>query len=291
MKSITQKHIRPSDIILKFLIWLCALSTAAMVIGIIVFITVKAVDGLSWNFISTAAFSYPYENYGILGNIINTLLIIIITLLVATPIGIGAAVYLTEYAKQNFITKAIEFTIETLSGIPSIIYGLFGSVFFYNLFKLNYSIIAGALTLAIMILPTIIRTTQEAIKTVPPMYKEGSFGLGATKWYMIKTVILPNCIDGILTSVILSIGRIVGESAALIFTAGIAAELPNINGIDDIFKKITSSGGTLTVQLYQYAQRGGAELKYAFSTSFILLVIVLIINFSAKLTARKLKKI
>lgn len=291
MKSITQKHIRPSDIILKFLIWLCALSTAAMVIGIIVFITVKAVDGLSWNFISTAAFSYPYENYGILGNIINTLLIIIITLLVATPIGIGAAVYLTEYAKQNFITKAIEFTTETLSGIPSIIYGLFGSVFFYNLFKLNYSIIAGALTLAIMILPTIIRTTQEAIKTVPPMYKEGSFGLGATKWYMIKTVILPNCIDGILTSVILSIGRIVGESAALIFTAGIAAELPNINGIDDIFKKITSSGGTLTVQLYQYAQRGGAELKYAFSTSFILLVIVLIINFSAKLTARKLKKI
>ena len=161
--------------------------------------------------------------------------------------------------------------------------------FFYNIFKVNYSILTGALTLSIMVLPTIIRTTQEAIKTVPMGYREGAIGLGAAKWHTIRTVVLPSCIDGILTSVILSIGRIVGESAALIFTAGIAAEI-GINSIGDIFTKVMDQGGSLTVQLYQYAQRGGAEMKYAFSTALVLLVTVLVINICAKLVAYRIRK-
>ena len=162
-------------------------------------------------------------------------------------------------------------------------------MFFYNIFKVNYSLLTGALTLSIMVLPTIIRTTQEAIKTVPMGYREGAVGLGAPKWHTIRTVVLPSCIDGILTSVILSIGRIVGESAALIFTAGVAAEV-GINSLGDIFGKVMNQGGSLTVQLYQYAQRGGAEMKYAFSTALVLLVTVLIINICAKLVAYRIRK-
>lgn len=288
--SLCKKHIRISDIILKALIFLCSAVVVAMTLGMIIYIAVKGMEGMSWTFLSTPAFSYPYENYGVLGNIINTLYLVVITLLVATPIGVGAAIYLTEYAKQGRLTKIIEFTTETLSGIPSIIYGLFGSVFFYNIFKLNYSILAGSLTLSIMVLPTIIRTTQEAIKTVPLGYREGAIGLGAPKWHMIRTVVLPSCIDGILTSVILSIGRIVGESAALIFTAGIASELTNFDSIADVFTKVLNQGGSLTVQLYQYAQRGGSEMKYAFSTALVLLVTVLIINICAKLVAYRVRK-
>lgn len=288
--SLTNKKFRLSDMLLKIAIWGSALITVGLLVGILVYIAVRGMEGMSWNFLSTAAFSYPYENYGILGNIINTLYLVFITLLVATPIGIGAAIYLSEYAKKGRLTRLIEFTTETLSGIPSIIYGLFGSVFFYSIFGLGSSILVGSLTMAIMILPIIIRTTQEAIKTVPISYREGAMGLGATKWYMIRTVILPSCIDGILTSVILSIGRIVGESAVLIFTAGIAAELPKINKFGDIFTYAGQQGGSLTVQLYQYAQRGGGELKYAFSTAFVLLVVVLVINIAAKLIARKFRK-
>ena len=288
--SLTRRKIRPSDIILRTAIIASALITVGLLTGILIYIAIKGMEGMSWNFLSTAAFSYPYENYGILGNIINTLYLVIITLVVATPIGIGAAIYLSEYAKKGRLTKLIEFTTETLAGIPSIIYGLFGSVFFYSVFGLGSSILTGSLTLAIMILPIIIRTTQEAIKTVPLSYREGAVGLGATKWYMIRTVILPSCIDGILTSVILSIGRIVGESAVLIFTAGIAAELPKITNPADIFTYAGQQGGSLTVQLYQYAQRGGGELKYAFSTAFVLLAVVLIINILAKLIARKFTK-
>lgn len=290
LTSITTKNRRPSDIVLKVLIWSSAAVVVSITLGVIIYIVMRGLEGMSWNFLSTPAFSYPYENYGILGNIINTLYIILLTLLFATPIGVGGAIYLTEYAKQGKLTRLIEFTTETLSGIPSIIYGLFGSVFFYNIFKVNYSILSGACTLAIMILPTIVRTTQEAIKTVPSFYREGAMGLGAPKWYVIRTVVLPSCIDGILTSVILSVGRIVGESAALIFTAGIAAELPNMDSIGDLFTKIGSAGGSLTVQLYQYAQRGGSELKYAFSTALVLLITVLIINIAAKIIAKKCRK-
>ena len=287
--SLTKKHTRISDIILKILIFLSSGIVVALTLGIIIYIISRGLEGMSWNFLSTPAFSYPFENYGVLGNIINTLYLVVITILIATPIGVGAAIYLTEYAKQGRLTRIIEFTTETLAGIPSIIYGLFGSVFFYNIFKVNYSILTGALTLSIMVLPTIIRTTQEAIKTVPMGYREGAIGLGAAKWHTIRTVVLPSCIDGILTSVILSIGRIVGESAALIFTAGIAAEI-GINSIGDIFTKVMGQGGSLTVQLYQYAQRGGAEMKYAFSTALVLLVTVLVINICAKLVAYRIRK-
>ena len=295
--SLTKKRRRVSDIVLKALIFLSSGIVVALTLGMIIYIAVKGTEGMSLNFLTTPAFSYPYENYGVLGNIINTLYLVVITLIIATPVGVGAAIYLTEYAKQGRLTRIIEFTTETLAGIPSIIYGLFGSVFFYNIFKVNYSLLTGALTLSIMVLPTIIRTTQEALKTVPELYREGALGIGATKWYMIRTIILPcslpgilpSCIDGILTSVILSIGRIVGESAALIFTAGIAAEV-GINSLGDIFGKVMNQGGSLTVQLYQYAQRGGAEMKYAFSTALVLLVTVLIINICAKLVAYRIRK-
>lgn len=287
--SLTKKRRRVSDIVLKALIFLSSGIVVALTLGMIIYIAVKGTEGISLNFLTTPAFSYPYENYGVLGNIINTLYLVVITLIIATPVGVGAAIYLTEYAKQGRLTRIIEFTTETLAGIPSIIYGLFGSVFFYNIFKVNYSLLTGALTLSIMVLPTIIRTTQEAIKTVPMGYREGAVGLGAPKWHTIRTVVLPSCIDGILTSVILSIGRIVGESAALIFTAGIAAEV-GINSLGDIFRKVMNQGGSLTVQLYQYAQRGGAEMKYAFSTALVLLVTVLIINICAKLVAYRIRK-
>ena len=287
--SLTKKRRRVSDIVLKALIFLSSGIVVALTLGMIIYIAVKGTEGMSLNFLTTPAFSYPYENYGVLGNIINTLYLVVITLIIATPVGVGAAIYLTEYAKQGRLTRIIEFTTETLAGIPSIIYGLFGSVFFYNIFKVNYSLLTGALTLSIMVLPTIIRTTQEAIKTVPMGYREGAVGLGAPKWHTIRTVVLPSCIDGILTSVILSIGRIVGESAALIFTAGIAAEV-GINSLGDICGKVMNQGGSLTVQLYQYAQRGGAEMKYAFSTALVLLVTVLIINICAKLVAYRIRK-
>lgn len=287
--SLTKKRRRVSDIVLKALIFISSGIVVALTLGMIIYIAVKGAEGMSLNFLTTPAFSYPYENYGVLGNIINTLYLVVITLIIATPVGVGAAIYLTEYAKQGRLTRIIEFTAETLAGIPSIIYGLFGSVFFYNIFKVNYSLLTGALTLSIMVLPTIIRTTQEAIKTVPMGYREGAVGLGAPKWHTIRTVVLPSCIDGILTSVILSIGRIVGESAALIFTAGIAAEA-GINSLGDIFGKVMNQGGSLTVQLYQYAQRGGAEMKYAFSTALVLLVTVLIINICAKLVAYRIRK-
>lgn len=287
--SLCKKRIRVSDVALNIIIYICSALVVVLTLGMIVYIVVKGMEGMSWTFLSTEAFSYPYENYGVLGNIVNTLYLVVITLIVATPIGVGAAIYLQEYAKQGRLTRIIEFTTETLSGIPSIIYGLFGSVFFYNIFKVNYSILTGALTLSIMVLPTIIRTTQEAIKTVPAGYKEGAIGLGAAKWHTIRTVVLPSCIDGILTSVILSIGRIVGESAALIFTAGIAAEI-NIDNIGEFFSKIMNQGGSLTVQLYQYAQRGGSEMKYAFSTALVLLVTVLCINICAKLVAYRIRK-
>lgn len=283
--SIMNKKFRLWDSIVRWVIYLCAALTVVILIAMIGYIFFRGLPSIDWNFISTPAYSYPEENYGILANIINTLYLIVLTLLIATPIGIGSAVYLSEYAKQGRLVKIIEFTTETLAGIPSIIYGLFGAAFFYLTLGQSYSLLAGALTLALMVLPIIIRTTQEAIKTVPVSYREGAMGIGATKWYMIRTIILPSSIEGIITSVILSIGRVVGESAALIFTAGIATEMPT-----GFFKHVLSSGASLTVQLYQYANRGGKELKYAFSTAAVLLVIVLIINLLTKLVSRRVRK-
>lgn len=222
---------------------------------------------------------------GILPNILNTLYIIIFTLLLVLPLGVGAAIYLNEYAKNKRVVRLIELATETLAGIPSIIYGLVGMLIFVQFFKFETSLIAGSLTLVIMTLPTIIRTTQESLKTVPSGYREGSLGLGAGKWYMIKTVVLPSCVDGIVTGCILAIGRIVGESAALLFTAGMANEILNI--VEAV--KIGNAGSTLTVALYMYAKERG-EFDIAFALAAILLVLTFVINILSKLSATLLKR-
>ena len=284
-RSIIGKKVRLADEIVRLVIYLAAAITVLILVGMIGYLLYRGLPVVTWNFLSTPSFSYPYENFGILANIINTLYMIVITLLFATPIGVGAAIYLSEYAKRGRLVRLVEFTTETLAGIPSIIYGLFGGAFFFLVLGVSYSILSGALTLMIMVLPVIIRTTQEAIATVPVSYREGALGIGATKWYMIRTIILPSSIEGIVTSLILSIGRIVGESAALIFTAGIAVSLP-----DNLITHVGKSGATLTVQLYQYATRGGAEMKYAFATAAVLLIIVLLINLLTKLVSVRLRR-
>ncbi len=280
--KITKKRIRPYDILLKILIYLCAAITVGMLVGMLVYILIKGLPHISWELLSTQP-STLKKTYGILPNIINTLYIIVLSILIATPIGIGAAIYLNEYAKKGKLVRLIEFTAESLSGIPSIIYGLFGFTFFGIVMRLSYSIWSGALTLTLMILPIIIRTTQEALRTVPEIYREGALGIGATRWYMIRTVILPCSLPGIITSVILSIGRIVGESAALIFTAGIGTNLPN-----GLLSHLSSSGATLSVQLYQYAGKGYNDISFAIAA--VLIIIVFFINLLTRLTELHLKR-
>ncbi|MGI5945778.1 MAG: phosphate ABC transporter permease PstA [Lachnospiraceae bacterium] len=272
--SICRKNFRMSDALLTGLIYLCAGVSMMILIGIMGYVFVRGIPNISWSFLTTVT-STRKGTFGILGNIVNTLYIVVLTLLIATPIGVGAAIYLNEYARPGKLVRAIEFTTETLSGIPSIIFGLFGMVFFGTALKLKYSILTGALTLTLMILPIITRTTQEALKTVPDSYRTGALGIGATKWYMIRTILLPSAMPGILTGVILAIGRIVGESAALLFTAGSGYYLPK-----DWFSKIFESGGTLTIQLYLFMQK--AKYDEAFGVAVVLLVIVLGINALAK---------
>lgn len=278
-----KKKKRISDIVMYVLIYAAAGVSVALLIGIIGYVFAKGIKYINWNFLTTVS-SALKGTVGIAGNIVNTLYMIIITLLIAAPIGIGTAIYLNEYAKPGKIVTAIEFTTETLAGIPSIIYGLFGMIFFGTVMGLGYSILTGSLTLAVMVLPLITRNTQEALKTVPDSYRNGAIGMGATKWYMIRTILLPSAMPGIVTGVILAIGRIVGESAALLFTAGSGYLLPNtINGY---IKKIFESGGTLTIQLYLSMSKG--QYNVAFSIAVVLLVIVLFINFITKFLARKL---
>lgn len=270
--------------ILNILMYLAAGLICLMILGIIGYILIRGIPHIYWEFLSSKP-SLINDTIGILPNILNTLYIILITLVIVLPIGVGAAVYLNEYAKNKKIVKAIELATETLSGIPSIIYGLVGMLIFVQFFSLGTSLIAGALTLVIMTLPTIIRTTQESLKTVPNGYREGSLAMGAGKWYMIRTAVLPSAIDGIVTGCILSIGRIVGESAALLFTAGMA------NEILGIYESVMpgKAGSTLTVALYMYAKERG-EFDIAFSIAAILLILTFIINLSAKFTAKALKK-
>ena len=231
----------------------------------------------------TSQTSYLKDTIGILPNILNTLYIILVSMVIVLPLGVGAAIYLTEYASNHKVVAVIEFASETLTGIPSIIYGLVGMLFFTQLLGLKQGILAGGLTLVIMILPTIIRTTQESLKTVPQSYREGALALGAGKWHMVRTVVLPNAIDGIVTGCILAIGRIVGESAALLFTAGFGLVL------NDFVTSLQSSSATLTVALYVYASERG-EMDVAFAIAAILMVLTLIINLSAAFVGRKLKK-
>ncbi len=278
------KRKRPTDMILKCAIYFSASISVILLLGIIGYVFVKGIGTVNWTFL-TSVTSALKQTVGIAGNIVNTIYIIIITLLIATPLGIGAAIYLNEYAKPGKLVSAIEFTTETLAGIPSIIFGLFGLIFFGGTLKLGYSILRGALTLTIMVLPFITRNTQEALRTVPDSYRAGALGIGATKWYMIRTILLPTAMPGIVTGIILSIGRIVGESAALLFTAGSGYLLPKfgsdfIGNVEKLGSKVFQSGGTLTVELYLQMQNG--RYNTAFGIACVLIIIVIIINMLMK---------
>lgn len=263
---------------MRILMWAATAITAGIVIFMIAYVFVRGVPNITWELLSTSP-SYLSGRIGILPDIMNTLYIVLATIVIVLPLGVGAAVYLTEYAKNKRVVAVIEYAAETLSGIPSIIYGLVGMLFFCQFLGMKTSLIAGALTLVIMNLPTVMRTTEESLKTVPQSYREGAFGLGAGKWRVIRTVVLPGCIDGVITGCILSVGRILGESAALLFTAGFAHAL---NGIID---GLGSAGATLTVALYVYAKEQG-EFAVAFAIAAILMVLTLLINFAATLVGK-----
>lgn len=271
------------DRTLKVLMYLCAGITCALLIFLIGYIFYRGVGSVSWELLTTQS-SYRNDTIGILPNILNTVYIILVSMVIVLPLDVGAAIYLTEYAKNRKLVAIIELATEILTGIPSIIFGLVGMLFFIQMMGLKQGILAGGLTLVVMILPTIVRTTQESLKTVPQSYREGALGLGAGKWHMIRTVVLPNAVDGIVTGCILAIGRIVGESAALLFTAGFGLVL---NGF---VESLQSSSATLTVALYVYASERG-ETAVAFAIATILMVLTFIINFAANLAAKKLKKV
>ena len=277
---------RAYELILRSLLYLCAALTLALLVFVIGYIFVRGLPHITWELLSTSP-SYIRDTIGILPNILNTLFLVVVTLVITLPLGVGAAIYLTEYAKNKKLVAAIEFATETLTGIPSIIFGLVGMLFFCQLLGLQASLLAGALTLVIVTIPTIIRTTQESLKTVPQSYREAALGLGSGKWTMIRTVVLPSSIDGIVTGCILSVGRIVGESAALLFTAGMGMSMNNFFGSVDQF--LHSSGASLTVALYVYA-RERAEFDVAFAIAAILMILTLVINLAAGLAGRKLKK-
>ncbi|MEG0877145.1 MAG: phosphate ABC transporter permease PstA [Oscillospiraceae bacterium] len=264
------------------LLYLAAGITALLVVGIIGFVLVKGLAHISWSFLTSSP-SALKNTIGILPNILNTLYLILLAIAIALPIGVGAAVYLTEYDVNKKLVAIIEFATETLAGLPSILYGLVGMLFFCRVLKLQTSLISGSLTLVIMILPTIIRTTQEALKTVPLSYREGAHGLGATRWYMIRTIVLPSSIDGIVTGCILAIGRIVGESAALLFTAGVGTVIAG--NIVDAYR---TSGGSLAVALYVYVYER-AEFDVGFAIAAVLMLLVFVINFAAKKAGKSLK--
>ncbi len=254
--------------------------TVALALFILIYVFAKGIPNINWELLSTKP-SYSADRIGILPDILNTIYILLATLLIVIPLGVGAAIYLTEYAKNKKIVAIIEYAAETLSGIPSIIYGLVGMLLFSNNF--GTSLIAGSLTLVIMNLPTKMRTTQESLKTVPQSYREGAFGLGAGKWRVIRTVVLPGCVDGVITGCILSAGRIIGESAALLFTAGFA------HAIHGVLSGLASPGATLTVALYVYAKEEG-EFGIAFAIAAILMILMLLINLSASLVGKHFAK-
>ena len=268
--------------VMTVLVWAAALLVMALVAGILGMVLVRGVPHISWNFLTTTA-SVLKGTDGILPAILNTLYVILLTLLIVLPLGVGAAVYLTEYASNRRLIEVIEFTNETLAGIPSILYGLVGMLVFSQALGFQTCLLSGSLTLVVMNLPTIIRTTQESLKTVPQGYREGALGLGAGKWHIIHTIVLPCSMDGIVTGCILAIGRIVGESAALLYTAGFGMALVSL------FDSLHTSSATLTVALYVYATEGG-ETALAFSIATILMVLTLLINLTAGIIGRKLKR-
>ena len=272
---------------MRTLIYIAAAVVVVLLVFLLGYILYRGLPNLSWTFL-TAEESVVKDIQGIGPAILNTLYVILATLVVVLPLGVGAAIYLTEYAKNRKLVAAIEFATETLAGIPSIIYALVGVLIFAESLRLGKTLIAGALTLVIMTLPTVIRTTQESLKTVPQSYREGSLGLGSGKWHMIRTVVLPSSIDGIVTGCILSIGRIVGESAVLLYTVGMSMSMQDFfrNGLESFF---SASGSTLSVALYVYA-KVRADFDLAFSVAVVLIVITLVINLASSLVGRKLKK-
>ncbi len=267
---------RAYSIVMKLLMWLSAGLTGALVLFLVGFIFAKGLPNITWELLTESP-SYLQNKIGILPDIVNTVYLVLATLIIVLPLGVGAAVYLTEYAQNRRIVGIIEYAAETLSGIPSIIYGLVGMLAFANNF--GKCLLAGALTLVIMNLPTVMRTTQESLKTVPQSYREGAFGLGAGKWRVIRTVVLPGCVDGVITGCILTVGRILGESAALLFTAGFAHTLGGV--VSTLF----SSGCSLTVALYVYAKEQG-EFEVAFAIAAVLMILTLLINLAAALVSR-----
>ena len=273
---------RPRIGLLHALMGVATALTAALVLFLIVYVLTKGLANITWELLSTKP-SYLRNRIGILPDILNTLYVIVATLAIVLPLGVGAAIYLTEYASNKKLVAVIEYAAETLSGIPSIIYGLVGMLCFCQFFGLQTSLLAGSLTLVIVNLPTIMRTVQESLKTVPQSYREGAFGLGAGKWRVIRTVVLPGCVDGVITGCILSIGRILGESAALLFTAGFA------HALNGFFEGLKSAGSTLTVALYMYAKVQG-EFDVAFAIAAILMLLTLLINTAAALVARYFRR-
>lgn len=277
---------RISDVLAYILIGICCVISVSVLIGIIAYVFIKGIGVVDWSFLSSVT-SVLNGTVGIAGNIVNTIIAVVLTLLISAPVGICGAIYLNEYAKPGKIVSAIEFATETLSGIPSIIFGMFGMVFFVEGLHMGYSLLAGSLTLSLMVLPLITRNTQEALKTVPDSYRQGAIGLGSTKLYMIVKILIPSAMQGIVTGVILAVGRVVGESAVLLFTAGSAKLLPN--DIKQLLLKPFQSGGTLTVQMYLSATSEG-DFDTAFGIAVVLLIIVLCINFLTKLLTRLFNK-
>ena len=266
---------------LRVLLYLCGFITCALLVLIIGYIFYRGIPNVTWQLLSTQT-SYLNDTIGILPNILNTLYLVLLTMVIVLPLGVGAAIYLTEYATNRRLVAVIEFATETLTGIPSIIFGLVGMLFFIQLMGLKTGVLAGSLTLVVMILPTIVRTTQESLKTVPQSYREGALALGAGKWHMVRTVVLPNSVDGIVTGCILAVGRIVGESAALLYTAGFGVVL------NDFVTSLQAASGSLTVALYMYSERGETGVGFAIAT--ILMLLTLLINLAATLAGRRLKK-
>ena len=267
---------------LRVLLYLCGALVCALLVFLIGYIFVRGLPRITWELVSTQS-SMIRGTIGILPHIASTLYIILVTMVIVLPLGVGAAIYLTEYAENKRLISAIEFAAETLTGIPSILFGLVGMLIFVQFFGLGAGILAGGLTLVIMILPTVLRTTQESLKTVPQSYREGAFGLGAGKWRVIRTVVLPGCVDGVITGCILSVGRILGESAALLFTAGFA------HALNGFWSGLHSAGATLTVALYVYAKEQG-EFEVAFAIAAILMALTLIINFAAAMVGKYFEK-
>ena len=276
---------RAYDLCARVLLYVSAGFTCALLVCLIGYIFYRGIPGISWTFLTTAA-SVLRGTVGIFPAILNTIYVIVVSLVVALPLGVGAAIYLTEYAKNRRLVEIIEFATETLAGIPSIIYALVGNVIFCVSLNLGKTLIAGSLTLVILVLPTIIRTTQESLKTVPQSYREGSLVLGSGKWHMIRTVVLPSSVDGIVTGCILAVGRIVGESAILMYTVSMSTGMQDFSTIANFMK---SSGATLTVALYVYAKEN-ADFAVAFSIATILLILTVLINLAASLAGKKLKR-